>query len=62
MNDLTWHVNTAFATSGIVERWILRIDHTTGHIELNPEIPQEEAVKLFVELCNEMISHQASLR
>jgi hypothetical protein len=38
--------------------WILRIERPSGRIVLNPDIPQEEAVVKFVQLCNDLVGRQ----
>lgn len=44
-----WYVRIDDA---LANRWVFRIT-ADGKIELNPEIPQDEAVKKFIELCHQ---------
>jgi len=50
-NDL---VLSFFSSSPSI--WLMRIDGKTGHITLNPDVPQDVIVLNFIELCNKTIS------
>lgn len=60
-----WRAETVFSArlDEAASQWVLKIERPSGHITLNPEIPQEEAVHEFVRLCNEMVEqHDAKDR